>query len=88
MCPFNLSRVWVPTDTTFVPRDYHLIQIVLPKALPAQSTLNIVLESVQTHATWPWPATAAQNEDQALKYRTGLFVLSPYATAVQRTKLK
>lgn len=43
---------------------------------------------MQTHATWPCPASAAQLEEQALKYRTDLFVLSPYHTVVQRTKLK
>jgi len=50
--------------------------------------VNIVLETMQTHATWPCPASAAQNQEQALKYRTDLFVLSPYHTVVQRTKFK
>jgi len=51
-------------------------------------TLNLVVETLQTHATEPWPATAAQKDDQALRYTTDLFILSPYATTVQRTKIK
>lgn len=64
------------------------MDVILPKPLEANGTLNIVLETVQTHATSPWPETAAQKEDQALKFTTDLFVLSPYHTSVQRTKLK
>ncbi|KAF9534334.1 oligosaccharyl transferase alpha subunit [Crepidotus variabilis] len=69
-------------------KDYHLVDITLPKALSTDKTLNLVLETVQTHATWPSPATAAQNEDQSLKYQTNLLILSPYKTSVQRTKVK
>ena len=68
--------------------EYHLVDIVLPRALDANKTMSIVLETMQTHATWPCPATAAQTEAQAQKYKTDLFVLSPYPTLVQRTKLK
>jgi oligosaccharyltransferase complex subunit alpha (ribophorin I) len=68
--------------------NYHLVDVTLPKPLAFNGTLNIVLETVQTHATTPWPETAAQKEDQALKFKADLFVLSPYHTAVQRTKLK
>lgn len=46
------------------------------------------METVQTHATYPWPKTAAQNEAQSLKYEADLFILSPYPTLVQRTKIK
>jgi len=64
------------------------LDVKLPSALPVNSTVNIVLQTVQTHATYPWPETAAQKDEQALKYHTGLFVLSPYDTSVQRTKIK
>ncbi|KAK2466206.1 hypothetical protein APHAL10511_001848 [Amanita phalloides] len=67
---------------------YHFIDVTFPKALAVNGTLNIVLETVQTHATKPCPAQAAQTEDQALKFTTNLFVVSPYSTAVQRTKLR
>lgn len=68
--------------------EYYLVDIVLPQPLSINNTLNLVLETVQTHASQPWPAAAGQNEDQTLKYSTDLFVVSPYATSVQRTKIK
>lgn len=64
------------------------MDIVLPKALSLNKTLNIVFESIQTHVTRPHPKSVRQNEEQALKYTTELFVLSPYPTSVQRTKIK
>ncbi|KAJ3986884.1 Ribophorin I [Lentinula detonsa] len=66
----------------------HNLDVNLEKPLEAGATINLVLETVQTHATWPWPKQAAQDEDQSLKYETSLFVLSPYNTSVQRTKFK
>lgn len=60
----------------------------LPKPLKANATTNLVVETVQTHATYPWPAEASQKDKQSLKYETDLLVLSPYATAVQRTKIR
>ncbi|KAJ7890816.1 Ribophorin I [Mycena leptocephala] len=66
----------------------HLFDISLPQSLGLNASINIVLESLQTHATYPWPERASQQESQALKYKTDLFVLSPYHTAVQRTKIK
>ncbi|KAF9075832.1 Ribophorin I [Rhodocollybia butyracea] len=66
----------------------HNLDVSLEKPLEVGETINLVLETVQTHATWPWPPQAAQKEEQALKYQTPLFVLSPYITNVQRTKLK
>ncbi|KAJ7498930.1 Ribophorin I [Mycena latifolia] len=64
------------------------VDITLPQTLGLNATVNIVLETIQTHATYPWPERASQQEDQALKYETDLFVLSPYHTAVQRTKIR
>lgn len=68
--------------------NYHLLDVTLPAALAANGSVNIVLETVQTHATYPWPEKAAQQDGQALKYTTDLFVLSPYYTSVQRTKIR
>jgi oligosaccharyltransferase complex subunit alpha (ribophorin I) len=47
-----------------------------------------VLETVQTDATYPWPREAAQGDPQVLKFDTELFVVSPYETVVQRTKIR
>ncbi|KAF7355305.1 Dolichyl-diphosphooligosaccharide--protein glycosyltransferase subunit 1 [Mycena sanguinolenta] len=66
----------------------HLLDITLPQPLALNASVNIVLEAIQTHATYPWPETASQQEPQALKYKTDLLVLSPYHTAVQRTKIR
>ncbi|KAG1907193.1 Ribophorin I [Suillus fuscotomentosus] len=66
----------------------YLLSISLPKALAVNGTLNLVLETMQTHATRPFPEQAAQNEPQLLKYETDLFTISPYTTLVQRTKIK
>lgn len=62
--------------------------MTLPKKLAVNGTINLVLETVQTHTTHPYPAYAAQTDPQLLKYETDLFVLSPYTTLVQRTKVK
>ena len=62
--------------------------VVLPKALKKNEEVTIELESVQTHATYPWPASVGQNEVMSLKYDTDLFVVSPYQTKVQRTKIR
>ncbi|KAH7929440.1 Ribophorin I [Leucogyrophana mollusca] len=66
----------------------HLLAVTLPKTLAVNGTINLVLETVQTHAAYPWPERAAQTDPQALKYGTDLFILSPYQTQVQRTKVK
>ncbi|CAK5262716.1 unnamed protein product [Mycena citricolor] len=66
----------------------HSIDITLPKAPAVDSTVSLVVETIQTHATYPWPERAGQTEQQALKYKTNLFVLSPYRTELQRTKVK
>lgn len=51
-------------------------------------TVTIIVGTVQTHATYPWPEQSGQMELQSLKYESDLFVLSPYKTLVQRTKLR
>ena len=62
--------------------------VALPNALDTNQTANLVLETVQTHATYPFPPEAAQDGRQAVKYDTELLVLSPYKTLVQRTKFR
>lgn len=62
--------------------------VALPRTLATDSTINLVLETVQTHSTRPYPAQAAQTDPQFLKYETGLLIVSPYNTLLQRTKFK
>lgn len=66
----------------------YLYTVELPKVLNTNGTANLVVETIQTHATYAWPQEAAQKDDQSMKYDTELFVLSPYKTAVQRTKFR
>lgn len=62
--------------------------VALPKALDKDQTATLVLETVQAHSAYPFPPEAAQDDPQALKYDTELFVLSPYKTLTQRIKFK
>ncbi|THH11901.1 hypothetical protein EW145_g321 [Phellinidium pouzarii] len=66
----------------------YLYAAILPNALKKNDNVTLELETVQTHATYPWPAAIGQNDEMTLKYETGLFVLSPYPTSVQRTKIR
>ncbi|THH21585.1 hypothetical protein EUX98_g8357 [Antrodiella citrinella] len=68
--------------------DFQLYDIRLPGYLKAGGTTNLVVETVQTHVTYPYPEEASQKDGQSLKYEADLLVLSPYDTAVQRTKIR
>lgn len=61
---------------------------MLPKGLKKDEVITLELETVQTHATYAWPQSVGQSEDMFLKYETDLFVISPYPTQVQRTKIR
>lgn len=69
-------------------RKFTEVDVLLPKKLAANATLNLVLETIQTHMTEPWPEYAGQKDEQALRYTTDLYVISPYPTLVQRTRVK
>ncbi|PSS05379.1 hypothetical protein PHLCEN_2v3868 [Hermanssonia centrifuga] len=66
----------------------HLYAVEFPQTLKANASANLIIETVQTHATYPWPQEAFQKDGQSLKYEADLFVLSPYPTVVQRTKIR
>ncbi|KAI0307101.1 oligosaccharyl transferase alpha subunit [Multifurca ochricompacta] len=66
----------------------HSYVVELPKPLSVNGTVNLVVETVLTHATYPWPKKAAQKDDQSLKYEGDLLVLSPYKTWTQRIKVR
>jgi len=70
------------------PRKFTEVDVLLPKKLGVNNTLNLVLETIQTHVTEPWPEYATQKDEQEMRYTTDLLVLSPYATLVQRTKIR
>jgi len=66
----------------------HYYSVELPHALKTNATTNLVVETVETHATYPWPEQASQQEPQSLKYESDMFVLSPYKTSVERIKYR
>lgn len=51
-------------------------------------TLSLLIYSIESHASYPLPAVAKQNEAQSLVYETDAYITSPYVTLDQRTKLK
>lgn len=75
-------------DVALISSKSFLYAIELGKPLDVDGTVNLVLETVETHATYPWPQSASQEDEQKLKYNTSLFIVSPYHTSVQRTKIK
>jgi oligosaccharyltransferase complex subunit alpha (ribophorin I) len=55
----------------------------------AQSaTATLVVTSVLSHASTPFPASVKQAEPQALKFTTEAYVLTPYHTLSERTKIR
>jgi oligosaccharyltransferase complex subunit alpha (ribophorin I) len=56
--------------------------------LSVNGTVNLVVETILTHTTYPWPEKASQKDEQSLKYEGDLLVLSPYKTATQRIKVR
>ncbi|KIO31035.1 hypothetical protein M407DRAFT_241952 [Tulasnella calospora MUT 4182] len=80
--PLELKR---STDTD---EPIAFYELSFPKALKNNETATLVLTTIQAHASEPLPATVRQNEPQALAYETGVYVLSPYDTVIQRIKFK
>ncbi|KZT12566.1 oligosaccharyl transferase alpha subunit [Laetiporus sulphureus 93-53] len=66
----------------------YFYSVELPTPLKMNETANVVVDTVETHATYPWPEQASQKDGQSLKSERELFVLSPYATAVERIKFR
>ena len=81
-----LRRCTVAEDIIYSATYYY--SVALPKALDTNQTANLVLETVQTHAAYPFPPEVDQSDPQTLRYDADLLVLSPYKTLVQRTKFK
>ncbi|KAG9016775.1 dolichyl-diphosphooligosaccharide--protein glycosyltransferase subunit 1 [Tulasnella sp. 427] len=63
-------------------------ELSLPQPLKVNETATFILTTVQSHASEPLPGSVRQTEPQALAYETGVYVLSPYDTLIQRIKLK
>ena len=69
-------------------RPFVYYSISLPQVLAVNETVTLLINIIETHATSPLPATAKQADAQSLVYETGAYVLSPYATLSQKTRLR
>ncbi|KAF8339080.1 oligosaccharyl transferase alpha subunit [Cantharellus anzutake] len=60
-------------------RPFVYYSVNIPDTLGVNETITLLVNTIEAHATTPLPATAKQ---------TGAYVLSPYASLSQRTKLR
>ena len=65
----------------------HLYSVDLPP-MAANATANLVVDSILSHASTPFPATVKQSDPQRLKFETEALVLTPYPTFSQRIKIR
>ena len=56
--------------------------------MAANATANLVVDSILSHASTPFPATVKQSDPQRLKFETEALVLTPYPTLSQRIKIR
>lgn len=87
-CVQFCCQVTAPSLTISPRRPITFYELSFPKPLKNNETLTLVLSTIQAHASEPLPATVRQTEPQALAYETGVYVISPYDTVIQRMKLK
>jgi oligosaccharyltransferase complex subunit alpha (ribophorin I) len=52
------------------------------------ASATLVVNSVLVHASTPFPATVKQGDPQSLKFSIEAYVLSPYKTISERTKIR
>lgn len=65
----------------------YLYTVDLPP-MTANATANLVVDSILSHASTPFPATIKQSDPQRLKFKTEALVLTPYPTLSQRIKIR
>lgn len=65
----------------------YLYTVDLPP-MTANATANLVVDSILSHASTPFPATIKQSDPQRLKFETEALVLTPYPTLSQRIKIR
>ena len=56
--------------------------------MAANATATLVVDSILSHASTPFPASIKQSEPQRLKFETEALVLTPYPTLSQRIKIR
>jgi hypothetical protein len=65
----------------------YLYTVDLPP-MTANATVNLVVDSILSHASTPFPATIKQSDPQRLKFEVEALVLTPYPTSSQRIKIR
>lgn len=65
----------------------YLYSVELP-AMAEDATATIVVNSILSHASTPFPASIKQGESQLLKFSAEAYVMSPYRTLSERTKIR
>ncbi|KZT60727.1 oligosaccharyltransferase alpha subunit [Calocera cornea HHB12733] len=66
----------------------YVYAITLPKALPKGESLTLLIDTIESHATYPKPAFASQVDNHFRVYEADGLVLSPYETTSQRLRIK
>jgi dolichyl-diphosphooligosaccharide---protein glycosyltransferase subunit 1 (ribophorin I) len=56
--------------------------------LNINESVTLLVNTIESHASIPLPATGKQNDPQSLLYETSAYVQSPYTTVNQRTKIR
>lgn len=63
-------------------------KLALPTPLKRDESATISVETILSHASAPWPPTAAQKDAVKLKFEADMLLISPYETLSQRTKIR
>ncbi|PVG00015.1 Ribophorin I [Serendipita vermifera] len=64
-----------------------LYTVELP-AMAENATATLIVNSILSHASAPFPASIKQSDPQALKFTTEAYVMTPYHTLSERTKIR
>ena len=65
----------------------YLYSVELPP-MAEDATATIVVNSILSHASTPFPASIKQGEAQLLQFSTDAYIITPYKTISERTKIR
>jgi len=86
-CATKLWMIDNPAYYALSDSNAHLYSVELPP-MTGEATATIVVNSVLSHASTPFPASVKQGDPQLLTFSTDAYVLSPYRTLSERTKVR
>ncbi|KZW02106.1 Ribophorin I [Exidia glandulosa HHB12029] len=83
------SDVELPAAQGFDAADQvYYYKIALPTPLKRDETETLNVATLFSHASTPWPPTAAQKDPVRLNFEADMLLISPYETLSQRTKIR